>query len=90
MPKLSIGYPLSDTEVKLVGGSSSDEGILYVRNLGIMAGYHRAPAQTAARLSDGWFNTGDVLRRDADGFYYFVGRDDDMIVCWESRMIDRC
>jgi len=81
VPKLSIGYPLSDTEVKLVGGSSSDEGILYVRNLGIMAGYHRAPAQTAARLSDGWFNTGDVLRRDADGFYYFVGRDDDMFVC---------
>ena len=31
--------------------------------------------------SDGWYNSGDVFRRDADGAYYFVGRDDDMFVC---------
>ena len=30
---------------------------------------------------DGWYNTGDVMRRDADGFFFFVGRADDMFVC---------
>jgi acyl-CoA synthetase (AMP-forming)/AMP-acid ligase II len=34
---------------------------------------------TARKLRDGWLSTGDLLRRDADGFYYFVGRKDDMI-----------
>lgn len=32
-------------------------------------------------LQDGWYYSGDVMRRDADGFYYFVGRADDMFVC---------
>ena len=31
--------------------------------------------------ADGYYHTGDVFRRDADGFYYFVGRADDMFVC---------
>ena len=46
-----------------------------------MAAYHNLPEETARRLKDGWFDTGDVCRRDADGFYYFVGRTDDMFVC---------
>jgi acyl-CoA synthetase (AMP-forming)/AMP-acid ligase II len=32
-------------------------------------------------LEDGWYKTGDVVRRDAQGFFYFVGRADDMFVC---------
>jgi len=32
-------------------------------------------------LRDGWYWTGDVMRRDANGFYFFVGRADDMFVC---------
>jgi acyl-CoA synthetase (AMP-forming)/AMP-acid ligase II len=72
---------MSDTEVKLVGGPSDDEGVLHARNPGVMAGFHSMPAESAARLTDGWINTGDVLRRDKEGFYYFVGRADDMFVC---------
>jgi acyl-CoA synthetase (AMP-forming)/AMP-acid ligase II len=46
-----------------------------------MLGYHNLPDETTRRLRDGWFDTGDICRRDADGFYYFVGRADDMFVC---------
>jgi acyl-CoA synthetase (AMP-forming)/AMP-acid ligase II len=38
------------------------------------------PEETAKRVRNGWYYTGDVCRRDADGFYYFVGRTDDMFV----------
>ena len=45
-----------------------------------MIGYHNLPAETAKSLQDGWLNTGDILRRDDDGWFYFVGRVDDMFV----------
>ena len=45
-----------------------------------MLGYHNLPEETAKRLRDGWYYTGDICRRDAEGFYYFVGRTDDMFV----------
>jgi acyl-CoA synthetase (AMP-forming)/AMP-acid ligase II len=78
-PTTSIGYPLEGCEIRLDPGP--DEGVLLTRNPGVMAAYHNLPEETARRLTDGWFDTGDVCRRDADGFYYFVGRTDDMFVC---------
>jgi acyl-CoA synthetase (AMP-forming)/AMP-acid ligase II len=78
-PPTSIGYPLAGCEIRLDPGP--DEGVLLTRNPGVMAAYHNLPEETARRLKDGWFDTGDVCRRDGDGFYYFVGRTDDMFVC---------
>ncbi len=78
-PATSIGHPLAGCEIRLDPGP--DEGVLLTRNPGVMAAYHNLPEETARRLKDGWFDTGDVCRRDADGFYYFVGRSDDMFVC---------
>jgi acyl-CoA synthetase (AMP-forming)/AMP-acid ligase II len=78
-PATSIGYPLAGCEIRLDPGP--DEGVLQTRNPGVMLAYHNLPEETANRLKDGWFDTGDVCRRDADGFYYFVGRTDDMFVC---------
>jgi len=78
-PATSIGYPLEGCEIRLDPGP--DVGVLLTRNPGVMAAYHNLPEETAQRLKDGWFDTGDVCRRDADGFYYFVGRTDDMFVC---------
>lgn len=80
-PPVSLGYPVVGSEVRLVEGSSPDEGVLMMRNPSLMFGYHGLPEQSAKALRDGWYYTGDVLRRDADGFYYFVGRADDMFVC---------
>ena len=45
-----------------------------------MAGYHGLPEETAARMGDGWYRTGDVFDRTTDGWHYFVGRADDMFV----------
>lgn len=88
-PLGSCGYPLRGGEVKLVmdednptdpGGEMVGE--LWVRNPGVMLAYHNLPEATAAKLpGGGWFRTGDVLRRDADGFYWFVSRADDMFNC---------
>jgi acyl-CoA synthetase (AMP-forming)/AMP-acid ligase II len=80
-PPLSLGVPLDDIEWRLRDGPSSDEGILDLRTPALMSGYLNLPGVTAERLRDGWYDTGDVMRRDADGFFYFVSRSDDMFVC---------
>ena len=77
----SIGMPYPGTEARLVGGPGPAEGELLLRNPGNLLGYHNLPEETAKRLRDGWYYTGDICRRDAQGFYYFVGRTDDMFVC---------
>ena len=80
-PALSIGHPTPGNNVRLVDGPSDAEGVLEVSGPGLMLGYRNMRDETAARLVDGWFRTGDVMRRDKNGFFYFVGREDDMFVC---------
>ena len=79
-PEGSIGVPYRGTGARLIGGPHDDEGELAVRNPGILLAYHNLPNETAKRIRDGWYYTGDICRRDADGFYYFIGRTDDMFV----------
>lgn len=80
-PPGSIGVPYRGTEAKLINGPSANEGELILKNPGILLGYHNLPEETAKRIRNGWYHTGDVCRRDAEGFYWFVGRTDDMFVC---------
>ncbi|MEO8442414.1 MAG: class I adenylate-forming enzyme family protein [Betaproteobacteria bacterium] len=80
-PQGSIGAPYTGTAARLIGGATPDEGELILSNPGILLAYHNLPAETAKRVRNGWYHTGDIGRRDADGFYYFVGRTDDMFVC---------
>jgi carnitine-CoA ligase len=54
-------------------------GELVVKTPIIMQGYFRDPDQTKAAFRDGWFLTGDLVRRDAEGWYYFVSRKKDII-----------
>src|SRR5260370_11158505 len=79
-PPLALGYPIDVKNLKLVGGTEN-EGVLLMRNPALMAQYHNLPQQTAKAIADGWYYSGDVMRRDENGFYYFVGRADDMFVC---------
>ncbi len=55
------------------------EGEMWVKTPIVMQGYFRDPQQTAAAFHDGWFKTGDVVKRDADGYYSFVTRKGDII-----------
>jgi acyl-CoA synthetase (AMP-forming)/AMP-acid ligase II len=78
-PRHSIGWPIAGNAFRLVGGDDENFGTLHVRGPGMMNGYHNNPEQMAKRFdAEGWFNTGDILRRDEIGWYYFVGRSDDM------------
>jgi crotonobetaine/carnitine-CoA ligase len=54
-------------------------GELAVKTPIVMQGYFRDPEQTAAAFHDGWFLTGDLVRRDTDGFYFYVSRKKDII-----------
>ena len=80
-PPLSLGYPIAEGEVKLVGGADENEGTLWMRNPAVTKGYHQLPERSARVLHDGWYDSGDVMTRDESGFFYFVGRADDMFVC---------
>jgi len=79
-PAVAAGYPHAGMEVELREGRCADEGVLYMRSPMSMEGYNNLPEKTAAVMRDGWYRSGDIMRRDADGFYYFVGRADDMFV----------
>ena len=76
----SSGRVVRGYEARVVGddGGESDEGTLWVRGGSTAAGYHDRPAATAAAFRDGWVVTGDRYRV-ADGHYYHLGRDDDML-----------
>jgi acyl-CoA synthetase (AMP-forming)/AMP-acid ligase II len=83
-PPLSLGYAHSQVQLRLVDGGSvkAEEGVLEIKCPALMNGYHKLPEATAKVMTaDGHYNTGDVFRRDADGFYFFIGRTDDMFVC---------
>ena len=55
------------------------EGELWVKTPIVMQGYFRDEEQTREAFVDGWFRTGDIVRRDEDDYYYFVCRKKDII-----------
>lgn len=80
-PHGSCGVAWPEGEVKLVrpdGQEHASDGELWVKNPGVTPGYYNLPEVNRARLKDGWLKTGDVFHRDAEGFFYFRGRTDDM------------
>lgn len=81
-PRLSVGHARPEVATRLVdeAGQESDLGVLQLKSPGLMKGYHQRPELPLPFTADGFYATGDVFRRDADGFHYFVGRRDDMFV----------
>jgi len=81
----SIGRAVPGVEIKIVDESGQEvavgeAGEIITRGPHVMKGYFRKAAATAERIRDGWLYTGDVGKRDADGYYYHLGRRDDMII----------
>ncbi|MFC5820825.1 long-chain-fatty-acid--CoA ligase [Nonomuraea harbinensis] len=87
-PKVgSIGVPIPDVEMKLIGDDWSDVdpspgtvGEIAIRGHNVMKGYFGRPEATRAVIRDGWFRTGDLARRDEDGYYFIVDRSKDLII----------
>jgi acyl-CoA synthetase (AMP-forming)/AMP-acid ligase II len=79
---MSVGYAHPAVTLRLDSGpeDGADQGILALKSPGVMLGYHQRPDVANPIDADGFYSTGDVFRRDADGFYFFVGRRDDMFV----------
>lgn len=81
----SIGRSCFSNEARLVADDGQpvgdDEvGELQLRGPLVFSGYWQRPDATRDAFSDGWLNTGDLARRDADGCYFIVGRKKDMII----------
>jgi acyl-CoA synthetase (AMP-forming)/AMP-acid ligase II len=79
-PDLSVGYPHPKVQLRLVGGSDKNatQGVLEMKCPAVMIGYHNRRDVASPVGPDGFYRTGDVFRRDTDGFHYFIGRTDDM------------
>lgn len=82
-PALSVGYPHPQVSLRLEQDGKLDvnEGVLQMKAPALMNCYHKLPELTREVMTDdGYYITGDILRRDEQGFHYFVGRADDMFV----------
>jgi long-chain acyl-CoA synthetase len=81
----SIGRPVPGVEVKIVDKAgkempTGEPGEIITRGPHVMKGYFRKPEATAARIHEGWLYTGDCGKVEADGYFYHLGRRDDMII----------
>lgn len=88
---LSMGKPAQHpdpavkfAELRVVDDDGRDvpegtAGELWAKTPILMQGYFKDPEQTTAAMHEGWFKTGDLVRRDADGYFYFVARKKDII-----------
>ncbi len=82
----SIGVPIWGVEVKLINDDWSEVtevgevGEIAIKGHNIMKGYYGRPEATAEVIKNGWFRSGDLARKDEDGFYYIVDRSKDMII----------
>jgi len=76
----SVGYAIPGVETRIAPGPDGS-GELWVRGPNVMLGYYKEPSLTAAAIdADGWLNTGDVARQDADGALFIVGRSKELII----------
>jgi long-chain acyl-CoA synthetase len=81
----SVGLPLPDIEVKIVDDHGHElptgqVGEIVVRGPNVMLGYYNHPEETAAALRDYWLHTGDMGKKDEDGYIFIVDRRKEMLL----------
>ena len=83
IPDMSVGFPHPKVQVRLAAGDerNAEQGVLEMKCPAVMLGYHNRPDLPTPITSDGFYVTGDIFRRDENGFHYFVGRSDEMFNC---------
>jgi fatty-acyl-CoA synthase len=81
----SVGKPIFHSQMRLIDPETNEEapigqpGELRISGPHVCSGYWHNPQATTEAIQNGWFHTGDMARRDEDGFFYIVGRYKDMI-----------
>src|SRR5262249_18503492 len=82
----SVGLPVWGVEVMITRPDGTEAAVdepgeIRIRGHNVMKGYLNRPEATALAIDErGWFRTGDIGRRDADGYYYIVDRQKDMVI----------
>ena len=81
----SVGLPLPDIAVKIVNDHghevpTGEVGEIIVQGPNVMRGYHNQPAANAETLRHGWLYTGDMGKKDSDGYIYIVDRRKEMLL----------
>lgn len=81
----SVGKEVFHIDLRIVGENGRDvapgePGEIVVRGPNVSTGYWNKPRETAKAMEGGWFHTGDMGRRDGEGFIYVIGRKQELII----------
>lgn len=81
----SIGFPIDGVEMKVVDPAGAEVAVgevgeIAIRGHNVMKGYWNRPEATVEAIKDGWFHSGDMAKKDEDGFYFIVDRKKDLII----------
>lgn len=81
----SIGLPVAGVEMRLIDEdgkevAEGEVGEIAIRGTNVMKGYWKNPEATESAIVDGWFRSGDMARRDEEGYYFIVDRKKDLII----------
>lgn len=81
----SLGVPMFHNNIRVVNENGDEvadgePGEIWIEGPHLFSGYWNKPKETAEALVDGWLRTGDLARKDAEGYHYIVGRKKDMII----------
>jgi len=87
----SIGIPVPKIEIKIVGDDGDElpvgeSGELITRGDNVMLGYWNQPEDTKEVIKDGWLYTGDLARKDEDGYFFITGRKKEIIKTGGNRV----
>jgi len=91
----SMGCPVQDAEVKVVNEKDepvgeNEIGELIVKGPMVMKGYLNAPEENKKRFKNGFFYTNDLVKYDAENYFYHMGRRDDMVVLHNGKKCISC
>lgn len=81
----SVGLPMPGVEMRIFNDADEElppgeVGEIVVRGENVMLGYRNQPEETAEAMRCGWYHTGDLGKRDEDGYFFIVDRKKDMII----------